>query len=109
MPSGTPDVIARYFTSVSEGDDDALVATFAEDGVVADESRTYTGRDAIRGWREQTRSAYQYTAEILRIEGSEETGYIATVKLVGNFPGSPIELDYRFVLRDGSIARLDIN
>ncbi len=109
MPAGTPDVIARYFTTVAEGDDDAFVATFAENGVVVDESETYSGRDAIRAWREQTRSAYRYTAELLHIEGSDDAGYVATVRLEGSFPGSPIELDYRFTVSGGSIVRLDIN
>ena len=31
-----------------------------------------------------------------------------TSRLVGNFPGSPVDLDYRFVLEGDKIARLEI-
>ena len=39
-----------YVDAVNAGDLDALVASFAEDGVVVDVSRRISGRDAIRAW-----------------------------------------------------------
>jgi ketosteroid isomerase-like protein len=108
MTDATHGVIERYFRAVADDDTDALVACFADDAAVADEGKTYRGHDQIRGWREQTRAAYQYTAEMLRTEPRDDDRYAVTTKLTGNFPGSPVEVQYLFALRGDLIAGLDI-
>jgi hypothetical protein len=59
-------------------------------------------------WGEKTKSAYQYTAGVLRTEQSADDRYLVTTKLAGNFPGSPVELKYLFTLRCEVISELDI-
>jgi phage tail sheath gpL-like len=50
---------------------------------------------------------YQYRSEPLTIAVSEATVTV-TARLTGDFPGSPIELRYRFTLEGEKIARLEI-
>ena len=91
-----PEAIQGYFRAV---DDDAEVA---------DEGNVRRGPDEIRAWREQTRSAYGYTAEVLGAD-VEDDSYIVATRLTGSFPGSPVEMPYRFTLRGGLIGRLEID
>jgi len=102
-----PEVIGEYFRAVNDGDADALVACFTDDAEVTDEGTTRRGPEEIRAWRAETASAYQYSAEALRVR-SDGDRYVATTRVVGNFPGSPVEMGYAFTLRDGLIRRLDI-
>ncbi len=103
-----PEAIQGYFRAVDDDDTDALVACFADDAEVADEGNVRRGPDEIRAWREQTRSAYGYTAEVLGAE-VEDDSYVVATRLTGSFPGSPVEMPYRFTLRSGLISRLDID
>ncbi|MET8282221.1 nuclear transport factor 2 family protein [Micromonospora sp. NPDC005174] len=108
MTVDLPDVIDRYFRAVGDGDLDAFVACFADTASVADGDRLYDGRPSIRSWRERTMSEYSYTAEPVRVTPQAGDSYLVLTRVSGDFPGSPIELRYRFTLRDGLIGALDI-
>lgn len=102
-----PNVIAAYFSADKKGNAQAISVCFTEDATVVDEGNTYTGRDAIRQWMANASTQYTYTAEPFDIaEDGKRT--IVTSHLVGNFPGSPVDLRYFFVLRGGKIAELEI-
>jgi hypothetical protein len=109
MASDLPDTLARYFAAQNDHDVEAMLAAFAPDAEVRDESRTYVGRAAIRDWKLATSAKYGITAQVLqsRRDGDKLT---ATVRVSGNFPGSPADLTYDFLL-DGSelIRRLEIH
>jgi ketosteroid isomerase-like protein len=106
--TGTPDVIARYLGLAAEGDLDALVGCFTDDAEVVDEGQTYRGHDEIRRWRETVTSRFTYTVEVVSSEAFGPDNFVVTAQLEGNFPGSPVQLKFRFVLRDGLIAALEI-
>lgn len=106
MPLSLPKPIAAYFTGEA-GHDSAVADCFTRDAVVIDEKKTYEGRAAIAGWRSEAAAKYKYTSEPIAVE-DEADRKIVTARLVGNFPGSPIDLRYGFTLRDGAIARLEI-
>lgn len=102
-----PGAIAAYFSADKQGDAQAISDCFAQEAVVVDEGNTYTGRDAIRQWIANASTQYTYTAEPFAL--AEEGGRtIVTSHLVGNFPGSPVDLRYFFVLQDDKIAELEI-
>ena len=61
-----PGAIDDYFRAIAEDDTDALVACFTDDAQVSDEGSVHRGPEEIRAWRERTRSAYRYTADVLR-------------------------------------------
>ena len=101
-----PDAIAAYFAADREGPE-AVADCFDESAVVIDEGRQHRGRAAIARWKAETTSKYRYTSEPLTVAVSEATVTV-TARLTGDFPGSPIELRYRFTLEGEKIARLEI-
>ena len=108
MAISTPDVITRYFAAQSARDFDTLVSLFADDAVVIDEGQTKRGTNAIRAWRENVASVYEYTTELVGVEAAGEAQYLARVHLEGNFPGGTVDLRYRFTVDGDAIRRLEI-
>jgi hypothetical protein len=108
-----PEVITRYFAAASTRDTDALLACFAPAGSVTDEGRMMTGHQAIRAWREGANSRYTYTTEVVGtgpLDRSTDTlgTEVIIARLVGEFPGSPVDLTFRFVLDGDLISSLEI-
>lgn len=102
-----PDAIAAYFAADKNGDAETISECFTQDAIVIDEGNTYTGRDAIRQWMANASTQYTYMVEPFAL--SEEGGRkVVTSHLVGNFPGSPVDLRYFFVLDGDRIAELEI-
>ncbi|WP_404862359.1 nuclear transport factor 2 family protein [Georhizobium sp. MAB10] len=102
-----PKVIADYFETDRTGSAEEVAAFFTEDAVVRDEKRTHVGRDAIREWKANASSEYNYTTEPFAIADSAGRK-VVTSRLVGDFPGSPVDLRYFFVLDGDRIADLEI-
>jgi len=101
-----PKPIAAYFT-LDKGDSEAFVRCFTEDAVVVDEGVTHRGRAAIRQWKANAATTYQYTSEPFACEPAGEK-FVVTSRVAGNFPGSPINLKYFFKLVGDKIAGLEI-
>ena len=101
-----PGPIAAYFAADKE-DGEAVARCFTEAAVVKDEGRTYHGRAAIRQWKEEVSTRYQYMCEPLACEHRDGT-VVVTSRLTGNFPGSPVTLRFCFVLEGDKIASLEI-
>ncbi len=99
-----PAPIAIYFAAE---DAEACGRCLAHDAVVHDERRTIEGIAAIVAWRAESRRKYNHTVEVLDV--AERDGKtVVTAKVSGNFPGSPVNLDYAFGLRGDKIASLAI-
>ena len=101
-----PKPIAAYFTADS-GDGEAVSQCFTENAIVKDEGHTYNGRAAIKEWKADTSAKYQYTSEPFAYEEKDEK-IVVTSHLVGNFPGSPVDLRYFFRLEGDKIASLEV-
>lgn len=101
-----PKPVAAYFAA-DRADAEAVSRCFAENAVVKDESLTYNGRAAIRKWKEEASSKYEYTCDPLACEGIDNK-CIVTCWLVGNFPGSPADLRFAFELTGEQIVSLEI-
>lgn len=102
-----PGVVAAYFAADEKGNAQAISECFSQDAVVIDEGNTYTGRNAIRQWMANASTQYIYTVEPFALsEEGERT--VVTSHLVGNFPGSPVDLRYFFILQGDKIAELEI-
>jgi SnoaL-like protein len=107
MIDNLPKPIALYIAAENSGDAALFDGCFAEDAVVRDENETHTGLAAIKKWKAETKTKYQHTVDPLRM--SEQGGkFIMTNRLSGNFPGSPIELEFVFALDGDKIASLEI-
>jgi hypothetical protein len=99
--------IAIYIDAENRGDTEALALCFAEDAIVRDEGRTVEGLAAIKRWKAETRKKYQHTVEPLA-SAQKDGKTIVTNRLTGNFPGSPIELEFVFTLDGDKIVSLEI-
>lgn len=106
-PTTPPPVISEYVAAVNARQLDAAVACFAADALVHDESHDRVGSEAIREWIEETTKKYQHQTEILRTE-MQDGKTVATGRVSGNFPGSPVELEYTFTVSAGKITHLSI-
>ena len=106
--SDDPEVISRYLRAADQGDVEALAACFAPAGFVIDEDQKYEGHDEIVGWRQELAGKYVYTSELTGTEAVDDTEYRAFIHIEGNFPGGVADLTYRFIVRDGLIAALNI-
>jgi hypothetical protein len=102
-----PRPIAIYLAAVKAKDADMLALCFADDARVHDENSDYRGLDAIRAWKQETDAKYRYVMEPLDASVSENTVKLHA-RLTGNFPGSPVELDYTFMLSNDKISSLEI-
>jgi SnoaL-like domain len=88
-------------------DTDALAECFAPNARVQDEGQTLKGLRAIKAWRLETAKKYQHTLK--PVASSARGGKtVVSTKLTGNFPGSPVTLDFVFTLEGGKIAALEI-
>lgn len=106
MPITLPGPVAAYFAA-DRSDSDAVALCFTEDAVVMDERRTHAGSEAIRRWKAEASAKFSYTTDPFAV--SEEDGQtVVTARVAGDFPGSPVDLRYAFVLEGGKIARLEI-
>jgi hypothetical protein len=85
-----------------------LLAAFATDATVVDNERSYTGHDEIHRWREAESSKYAYTVMATHVEKFDDTRYVVTNRLEGDFPGGVVDVIYRFTLADDLITRLEI-
>jgi hypothetical protein len=102
-----PAPIATYFAAENSDDAEAVTACFSPDAVVLDEGRRIQGIAAIKAWKRDGKAKYQHKIKV--IAASERDGETIVRGLVaGNFPGSPIELDFAFTLKDGVIAALEV-
>src|SRR5437016_2819728 len=107
MIDNLPKPIAVYIAVENNGDTSLLDKCFAEDAVVRDERKTINGLAAIKTWKAETKKKYQHTVEPLKfVEQDDKT--LVTNRLTGNFPGSPIELEFVFTLAGDKIVSLEI-
>jgi hypothetical protein len=107
MHQHMPVPLRRYFAAESARDVDAVIECFSSDCVVKDESRTHTGREAVRSWKLHSHAKYAY--RVIPLGVAESAGqWKVLAKVVGTFPGSPVDLMHQFVLDGNHIRSLEI-
>ncbi|HEY4427823.1 MAG TPA: nuclear transport factor 2 family protein [Solirubrobacteraceae bacterium] len=104
-------VVADYVAAVNAFDEDAIVATFADDALVNDARREFWRKDAIRRWVREESVGDRVTVEPIEvIEHDGQT--ILRARYDGDFDrtGLPDEviLTNYFTVRDGRIVTLII-
>jgi hypothetical protein len=103
-----PATIRTYLTAHQGGDQDTALATFAPDAEVTDEGRTHRGHAEIGEWLRTGASEYTYTIELTGTERMDDTRWVATHHLEGDFPGGVVDLHFRFALDGDRIQTLVI-
>jgi hypothetical protein len=107
MSMQLPTPIALYFTAENADRPDDLTACIASNARVFDEGRAYEGLAAIKTWKAATKAKYNHSVEPL--EAQERDGKIVVkCRLTGDFPGSPVIVDFFFKLEGDKIKALDI-
>lgn len=101
-----PEPIAAYFQADNQ-DGGAVTHCFTQDARVRDEGQTHEGHAAIEAWKAGASSRFSYTTTPIKLEKMDR-GYLVIGHVVGDFPGSPVDLRYRFTLERGKIASLEI-
>lgn len=98
----------NYFDLSNGMDTGRVNDCFTPSATVHDEGGTYQGLAAIESWLKETREKYQFSSKPISIakKGLQE---IVVAEVSGNFPGSPIQLNYAFVLNGGKIQSLEIS
>lgn len=107
MKINLPAPIAGFFLAHNSGKTDNFLDLFTADAVVSDEAHEYRG-DAIKTWLDSAIANYHpLCGEVIGLmpSGSQT---VATAKVSGTFPGSPVQLRYQFTLRDDKIAALKV-
>jgi hypothetical protein len=99
--------VSTYFEARNAHDGARTAALFTDDGRVHDERNDHRGREAIQAWAEQTSSQYQMT-QTPKSARDEGGATVVTAEVAGTFPGSPIELTFRFVTDGPQIRELAI-
>ena len=102
-------VLAEFIAAVNAFDEDAIVATFADDALVNDTHREFWGREAIRRWVARELVGDRVTIEVTEVldhhgdtivRGRYDGDYDKT-----NLPDELILTSY-FTVRDGKIVTL---
>ena len=107
MPLDLTPPISTYFETRNAHDAARTAALFTEHGRVHDERNDHRGRDAIQTWADGTSRQYQMT-QTPRTVREEDGATLVTAEVAGTFPGSPIELSFRFVVEGERIKELEI-
>ena len=107
MIGNLPQPVAAYFAAANTDDGDRVAACFAEDAVVHDEGQDIRGRPAVRVWAEEVRRKYHFHSEVIAVEQAGDRT-VVTAHLTGDFPGNPVDLQYRFKLTGPKIIALEI-
>src|SRR4051794_13260381 len=102
MNEALPPRIATYIAASNGRNVEALLPCFTPDAVVTDEGHTYQGTAEIQTWFAKTVEAYGFTLLALQValQGSET---VVTCEVSGTFPGSPVQLPFRFTFEDNKI------
>lgn len=107
MPLSLPAPVAGYFDAANALQAAQASLHFALDATVADEDRVHTGTAEIAAWIADVGAKYACVATPTAVR--QDHGLtVVTATVAGNFPGSPIELDYAFRLSGDRIAHLEI-
>lgn len=100
-----PKVIEDLVKAQDNFDSNAYANCFTETAVVFDEGKTHNGRKEIEKWINKANAAYQATMKPLNYS---ETEQILEAEISGNFPGSPLVLNYQFEIMNQQIQSLKI-
>ena len=102
-----PAAVTRYLEAANRFDVLAAGDCFTADATVHDENLDHVGRNAVRAWIAHCCQKYQPALTVMRAAVNGDDISLA-VAVSGQFPGSPVTLDYQLHLRAGKIATLTI-
>ena len=103
-----PRIVNDYINASNAHDVKSILSCFSDEAVVHDEGETLHGKKAIERWIAKTIDKYKFQFKPLSIK-EDKANVVVTVEVSGTFDGSPITLDYHFIIADEKITLLTIN
>lgn len=105
MIPALPSVIAAFFHATNTREFAGFLSLFTDAAHVNDEANDYYGPE-IAAWIDRATAEAKPTAEVTAVTHDGGRAYLVTALVSGNFPGSPIPLQYHFILEADKIASL---
>ena len=97
--------IAAMFDATNRGDSEAFLATFADDAVLVDWARVFTGKEEIARWNANENIGVQSHIEATAVERDGST-WIVSIQVTGNgYNGGGT---FAFETGAGRITRVEI-
>jgi hypothetical protein len=103
-----PHTIDLYVKAENSGDVELLSECFAPTPPFTMKTARMCGLAAIKEWKAETKKKYNHTVAPLDV-AHRDGKTILEAKLTGNFPGSPVTLEFSFALKAGKIVSLEIH
>ena len=107
MNINVPGPVATYLAAEKGKDTEMLGQCFREDAVVRDEGREHRGVAAIKAWHREVNAKFRYVVESLEASVGGPA-VVVRARVTGDFPGSPIEPRFTFVISDDRIVSLEV-
>jgi len=102
-----PPIVEAYFEADRRNELDAMAKAFSVDAIVRDEAVIHKGIAAIRDWWSAAKAKYNHVAQPLEVAHAGEQ-IVVRAEVTGDFPNSPVTLDFFFTVEDGKIIALEI-
>jgi SnoaL-like domain len=102
-----PRIINDYVNTSNAHDVECILACFSDDAVVRDEGKEFRGKEMIEGWLVKAIEKYKFQFKPVSVK-DDNTEVLVAVQVSGTFDGSPIILDYHFVIETNKILSLTI-
>ena len=107
-PEHLPETVRTYLAAHRDRDTATALRAFAPTAVVEDDGTTYRGTEEIRHFLTRAGAQFSFTSELVAAHRVDETHWVATHRLEGDFPGGVVDLDYRFTLAGDRLTHLVI-
>ena len=108
MKINLPAIIQKYVDVSNLHNVPSILSCFSKDAVVQDEAETLRGKTAIEGWIRKTIEKYKFQFKPVAIKKSEGNSLVVEIEVSGTFDGSPVTLEYDFVIESDKIRSLTI-
>ncbi len=107
-PDQLPSTIRDFLATHATRDTDAALRAFTPAAVVVDDGTTYRGTEEVRRFLSKAGAEFSYTTTLVGARRVDDTHWVVTHRLEGDFPGGVVELGYRFAMDGERVAELVI-
>ncbi|MDQ0512118.1 hypothetical protein QOZ99_003020 [Angulomicrobium amanitiforme] len=102
-----PKIVKAYFDAEHRNDPDALAGVFSTEAIVKDEGAVHRGPRAIRDWWVAAKERTHHVTAPIELAGSDDKVSVRA-RVSGDFPNSPVTLEFAFTIEQGKIVELEI-
>jgi ketosteroid isomerase-like protein len=97
-----PRILEKYVDASNKHDVQSILSCFSDDAIVRDEKEEHRGKKAIEDWIVKTIKKYKFQFKPLSVK-DQDAEVVVAVEVSGTFDGSPVTLDYHFIIEHGKI------